>query len=70
MNVILYSTHCPMCNVLEQKLKSVPIEFTEENDIDVMVKKGFMSAPILEVDGKCMNFAEAVKWVNDQEVNK
>ena len=66
MKVILYSTHCPKCNVLESKLKQKGIQFDEINDVDIMVKKGFMAAPVLEVDGKAMPFTQAVSWVNNQ----
>lgn len=64
MKVTLYSTHCPKCEVLKKKLNSNGIDFEEVNDIKIMVKMGFMTAPILEVDGKIMNFSEANKWIN------
>jgi len=63
MKVILYSNHCPKCNVLIQKLKLAKIEYEEINDINIMISKGFMSMPILEVDGKVMTFMEAVEWI-------
>ena len=66
MSVILYSTHCPKCTVLETKLKDANVDFELETDMDVMIKKGFMSAPKLEVDGKVMEFGDAIKWVNDK----
>ena len=65
MNVILYSTHCPRCSVLEKKLTSANIEYTLETDADVMVEKGFMSVPMLEVDGNVMDFKSAIEWVNN-----
>jgi glutaredoxin len=64
MKVVLYSTHCPRCNVLEEKLEDEDIEYTIVEDQSIMQDKGFMSAPMLEVDGECMDFAKAVKWVN------
>ena len=64
MNVILYSTHCPKCNVLEKKLKQKNIEFTEVNDIEIMKKKKYFSVPVLEVDDKIMDFKTANDWVN------
>lgn len=67
MDVTLYSTDCPKCRVLEMKLNDKGIEFDIENNEDVMIEKGFMSAPMLEVDGKAMDFGEAVKWVNRLE---
>ena len=64
MNVILYSTNCPMCKVLEKKLIHKDIAFDEINDVEVMRSKGFLSAPMLEVDGNIMNFKEAIDWIN------
>ena len=64
VNVILYSTHCPRCNVLEEKLEDAGIEYELIEDQKIMEEKGFMSAPMLEVDGDVMDFTKAVKWVN------
>lgn len=66
MTVTLYSTHCSNCIVLEKKLKQKNIEFLEVNDIKIMEEKGFMSAPMLEVDGVVMNYNTAIQWVNNQ----
>ena len=64
MKVVLYSTHCPRCNVLEKKLQQKNIQYEEVNDVEIMMQKGYMSAPMLEVDGVNMNFKEAVDWIN------
>lgn len=60
MEINLYSTHCPKCNVLAQKLKSKNMKYTEINDENIMSAKGFMSVPMLEIDGKIMDFASSV----------
>ena len=65
MNVILYSTHCPMCRVLEAKLKKANIKHEEVNDIEIMTAKGFDTVPILEVDGNIYTFKEAIKWIGE-----
>lgn len=65
MKVVLYTTHCPKCKVLTAKLKAKGVDYEEITDVDVMRDKGFMSAPMLEVDGKTMTFVEAIKWVNE-----
>lgn len=65
MKVTLYTTHCPKCNVLMTKLKQKGVDYKEITDVDVMRDRGFMSAPMLEVDGKIMTFVEAIKWVNE-----
>ena len=64
--VILYSTHCPRCKVLELKLKQKNIAYEEINDIDQMKAKGFSEAPKLEVDGVVYGFKEAVDWIKEQ----
>ena len=64
MQTILYSTGCPKCNVLKTKLTQKGVDFKLIEDADAMISKGFMSAPMLEVDGNAMDFMDAVKWVN------
>lgn len=63
----LYSTHCPKCNVLEKKLKQNNIPYKKINDIDIMKKKGYLSVPILEIDGVSMDFKTSSEWINSQE---
>lgn len=63
MNIILYSTHCPKCNILEKKLKEKSITYTEVNDVNVMTEKGFTTVPMLEVDGTVMDFKAASSWI-------
>ena len=64
--IILYSTNCPKCNVLEKKLQSKYIDFEICNDVDLMLSKGIQQAPYLEVDNELMDFSKAVKWVNEK----
>ena len=69
--VTLYSTHCPKCRVVEMKLKQLGIEHQIIDDEDTVVKIGqdqhILSAPILEADGKFMNFQDAVKFINERK---
>ena len=65
--ITLYSNHCPQCKYLEALLKKKEIEYQEVNDIDLMISKGFMSMPKLEVDENIMTYSEALKWVNDKK---
>ena len=64
MNVILYTTHCPKCSVLEKKLKQKNISYEEVNDIEIMKEKGYLTVPGLEIDGASMDFKQAVDWIN------
>lgn len=63
--IILYSTGCPKCKVLEAKLKQKGIEYEHIDNIDVMTEKGFMSVPMLEVNGNVMDFVTANNWINE-----
>ena len=65
MDIKLYSTHCPKCIVLENKLQQKNISFEEINDVEIMAKKGFMQAPMLEVNGEVMDFKQANDWINN-----
>lgn len=67
MSVVLYSTNCPKCKVLEKKLDSIGIDYTIITDEDLMISKGFSSAPMLEVDGDIMDFGNAVRWAKEQK---
>lgn len=66
--IIMYSTGCPQCLVLKKKLENSGIAFTEVTDKARMIELGFNKVPVLEVDGKTMEFVEAVKWVNERGV--
>lgn len=60
--ITLYSTHCPKCNALAKQLNKNNIEFKVIDDKDVMIAKGFQSAPKLEVDGEILDYQEAIRW--------
>ena len=62
--VKLYSTHCPKCIMLENKLKQKKVDYEVITSEDAIRATGFSSVPLLEVDGKIMEFSEAIAWVN------
>lgn len=64
MSIILYSTNCPKCRVLETKLKQKNIPFKINTNVDEMIKLGFSEAPVLKVDDKYLGFSEANKYIN------
>ena len=68
MKIVLFSTKCPRCNVLEKKLQQKNISYEEVNDVEIMKEKGYLTVPILEVDGTSMDFKAANDWINSQEV--
>lgn len=64
--LIFFSTHCPKCKALEMLLKKKNIEYEEHNDVQEMLKLGLQSAPGLMVNGKVMNFPDAMSWIKEQ----
>lgn len=62
--IVLYTTHCGKCEVLRKKLDSKNISYEMIQDIQIISSKGFTSMPVLQVQGKCLEFVEAVKYVN------
>ena len=64
MNIVLYTTGCPKCKILEAKLAQKGIEFSIEENLDEMIALGYQSAPLLKVDDNIMEFGAAVKWAN------
>jgi len=66
MSVVLYSTGCPKCRVLEKKLNTDGIRYSISNDINKLVEKGFQSVPVLDVDGDFLEFKDAVNWIKNR----
>lgn len=63
-NIILYSTNCPKCKVLEKKLIQKNVQYIKIEDLDILREKGFTFLPVLEVNSSILNFKEAVDYVN------
>ena len=64
MDLVLYSTGCPRCKVLEKKLKDKAVEYSLVSDVDEIMNKGITQVPVLEKEGKLLSFSEANAWVN------
>lgn len=65
---ILYTTHCPKCNVLKEKLDAANIEYCEVDDIEKMVIQEIDTVPVLQVDDIKMSFPTAVEWIKNRSV--
>lgn len=70
MNVILYSTNCPKCNVLKKKLDSKSIQYIENHSVEEMLALGITQAPVLSVDGELLDFPRANEWVNQSQTKE
>ncbi len=74
MDIILYSTNCPKCNILEKKLDQKNLKYKKVTDFNIqsMIDRGFSTAPILYVvydnsktDGFYYDFKDAVNFINN-----
>lgn len=63
MEIILYTTHCPKCKVLETKLRQKNISYQECEDIEKMKEMGFKSTPVLSVDNNIYQFTDALNFL-------
>lgn len=65
--IILYTTYCPKCKVLESKLNKKNIKYNICEDINIIQNKGITALPALEINNEILTFKDAVNWVNNQE---
>lgn len=65
MNIVLYSTDCPLCLMLKEKLNAKNITYIENKDVDFMLAKGITSVPVLEVNEEMLNARKALEWVDN-----
>lgn len=68
--ITLLTTHCPKCMVLESKLKQKNIQYEEITDMEKIMSYSVMTVPTLIIDGRVLQFKDAIDWVNGQEVNE
>ena len=67
MSIVLYTTHCPKCMVLEKKLQQKNIQYEINENIEEMQKLGYMSMPVLNVDGQEKDFKQACAWIDRKD---
>jgi hypothetical protein len=77
MKITLYTTHCPKCKVIEEKIKNSDLEYTVCEDMDKFMKKypGVDTMPQLEVTmpngtTELLGFAKANSFVNDHILHR
>ena len=63
MKIIFYTSNCTKCKILKAKLDEKNIEYEIFDNIDEMIKKGFTSMPMLEIDGEVKSFLESINWI-------
>ena len=66
MQIVMYSTGCPKCDVLKKKLDAKSINYQVYSDVSRMKELGIQEVPVLQVQDELKNFSEAVDWINSQ----
>ena len=66
MEIILYGNGCPRCDILKKKLDEKGVPYTENCCVDEMLRKGITQVPVIELDGKRMNYNEVISWIKEQ----
>lgn len=64
MKVILYTTHCPICEMLKSKLEERHIEYVENTNVEEMKMLGLSTVPALSVDDEILGAKDAVNFLN------
>lgn len=66
-DIILYTTHCPLCKGLEKALNNKNIAYEICTDREKMKELNIKHVPMLSVDGELLTNKEALRWVLSQE---
>ena len=66
MITIFTTETCPKCKILKKKLEDKGLEYTEVTDEEKLRQMDILSVPVMTVDGERMDFAEAIKYVNER----
>lgn len=67
MDIVLYSTGCPRCDQLKKALINANIKYAENNSVEDIKETGITKVPFLKIDGKFLEFAEAMEWINNKQ---
>ena len=64
-NVIVYTIHCPACDVLEKKLQKAGIDYSIIDDVEKMTN--IEQFPMMSVNcGPLMTLKEANQWIKEK----
>lgn len=63
---IYTTTTCPKCRILKIKLAEKGIDYDECMDEEEMHRLDIMSVPVLSVDGRLLDFTEAIKYISER----
>ena len=63
--IVLYTNHCPKCEILKQKLDSKGIEYKVSEDLSILKDLGISYVPVIETEeGDLLDFSKSIAFVN------
>ena len=66
MITIFTTATCPKCKILKKKMDEKGMVYEECADEEQLQQMGILSVPVLSIDGKLMDFPEAIQYVNER----
>lgn len=67
--ITLYTTRCPKCLMLEDRLNDNQIDYNVVDDKTIMSVMHIDKVPMLDVDGTLMDYRAAMAWLKERELN-
>ena len=71
MSIVLYSSDCPKCKMIERIMKEKGLDFSIVNDDKVYLplaeENKIVSMPFAKIDGEVVDFRELQKFVMEVE---
>ena len=65
--ITLYSTNCPKCKIIEQKLEQYNIPYLKINNVDEMIELGLEEVPVIkDSSGEFFDFITANQLLNEK----
>ena len=63
--IVLYSTGCPMCKMIEEKFAQKKVQYVKVSDSGIIVSKGITVVPQAEINGKLLRVKEILNWLKE-----
>lgn len=66
---ILYTKeHCPMCDLLEEKLIANKTEFIKETDEEEMAKRNITHTPMMDINGELYDIGSVLRMITERVI--
>lgn len=69
IKVVLYTTGCPICEMLKAKLDEADISYEINEDVEEMKRLGITHVPVLCVGGALLDTRAALTYVKEMSEN-